>query len=407
MRNEDVLRTIYSARARYDRYQALYEALYKDVPAPLRKPRVISGPCGATPTVEVHANITTIGLEGFLRRSLKRTEVRRGRPPVATLSQVIAHPRYTALYDVTGKIIPESSIFVMPPNAPEAVKDKFRTAPEKELEPETIGISDLDVCNETVVFGGAPHAHFGHHLLDGMSRLWYHSTKPTLYLDALLKARKNPPFPSEYLALGRPRQIYDLQKPTLFARLILPEASVQNAFVIYGICDTEHRAIMRSALTQASRPVPSKIYLSRRGVANRKCHGEEELERRLSSHGFAIVRPETLPIVDQICIFNLADWIVGPSSSAFHNLLFMGRGASTKTVQFTWEKPDLRDVMIDRVKGHTSYFARTMSSEVAEGQITSTRIDVEQSLFVLQAIGALPKWQQRWSGLLFSDQWGS
>jgi capsular polysaccharide biosynthesis protein len=316
--------------------------------------------------------------------------LRAGPPPVARLSQVIAHPSYSALYDAEGKIIPESSIYVIPPNAPQSVKDKFSQSRELlQFEPQTIPTSDLERSSETVVFGGASHFHFGHHLLDGMSRLWFHSDEPTLYLDALPKMRGSHPFISEYRQLGRERRLYSLERPTLFANVVLPHASIQNGFLIYSNADAEHLAIAESASKRATSQVPSKVYLSRKAIGNRKCDGEEELEQRLSLHGFTIVRPETLLIADQISIFNSADWIVGAVGSAFHNVLFTRRGAQTRTVQFTWKKPDLRYAMIDRVKGHTSYYVRTMSCEIVGSKITSTQIDVEKSLSVLDAIGAL------------------
>jgi capsular polysaccharide biosynthesis protein len=222
-----------------------------------------------------------------------------------------------------------------------------------------------------------------------MSRLWYLSDEPTLFLDALPTVRGFHPFISEYRRLGRRRSLYNLERPTLFANLILPHASIQNGFLIYSNADAEHLAIMQSTIEEASAPATSKVYLSRKAIGNRKCHGEDEIEQRLTQYGFTIISPETLAIAEQISIFNSADWIVGSVGSAFHNVLFTQRGVQTKTVQFTWKKPDLRYLMIDRMKGHKSYYARTMTCEVVGDKIVSTQVDIEQSLSVLQVIGAL------------------
>jgi hypothetical protein len=359
--------------------------------AELRTPVVNYSASGGSLNVEVKDNVSVLSLNGILRQAVERSIVRPAPPPVETLSQVIADPRYTALYDANGTIIPESSLYSMPLNAPDTIRNKFRNSLEmQEFEPESINISELEACDETVVFGGAPHPHFGHHLVDGMSRLWYHSDRPTLYVNALSQARGDHSFISEYLALGRPRTFYNLEKPTLFAKVILPHAAIQNAFLIYDNADTEHLAIMQSALEKVPRRVPPKVYLSRRSVPDRKCHGEEELERRLSLHGFAIVSPETLPVVDQISIFNCADWVVGLTGSAFHNVLFTRRGGSTRTVQITAKKPNLRFLMIDRIKGQTSYYLRTAADEKVIGsKIITSRVDVEDTMSALQAIGAL------------------
>lgn len=343
-----------------------------------------------TANVEVHDNIAILNRQGMLKQARDRCEVLSGPPPVTTLSGVIADPRYTALYDASGKIIPQSSMYVIPSNAPDEIKYKFSNSDEiKSFEPDQIDVSDVVSCKQTIVFGGAPHDHYGHHILDGMSRLWHHSDNPTLYLEALSKSRGEPGFVSQLRALGRPRESFDLRVPTLFDAVLLPHASIQNGFRIYDDADSEHLEIMESALKHVSRDVPSKVYLSRHDVKNRRCHGEKELQRRLLANGYAIVKPETLSIPDQIALFNQADWIVGAMGSAFHNLMFTSRGATTKTVQFIWKKPALRFLLVDRVKGQTSYYARTMSDESTDHKVLSTTIDVEESLTILEYIGAL------------------
>lgn len=345
---------------------------------------------GAAPTFQAFENIRVHGDSTLVKKISKRTDVISGQPPVVWLSRVIAHPAYTGLYDETGALIPDSSIFVMPPNAPQFVRDKFQVNP-KGYEPRNIDVSDLVESDTDVVFGGAAHAHYGHQLLDGLNRLWFHCDLPTLYLDAHLQIHGNKPHVQELLTLGRPRTIYQLSRPTLFKRVLMPHSAIQSAFTIYSNADCEHLHIANSALEQAKRPVARKIYLSRRGVANRTCHGEEELEQRLSDCGFDIIRPETLPVIEQIALFNRAKWIVGPGGSAFHNILFKKRGRRVRTVQLTWLPPNLRYPLIDRIKGHRSFYAQTMVVEAHdEGpRFNETRLDIDRTMAVLRSIGAL------------------
>jgi hypothetical protein len=348
----------------------------------------LTGVVAEHPKFEVDDNLTMFGVDGFLRRARKRVIVSAGRPAISRLSRVIAHPQFTALYDVDGQKIPETSMYVMPHNTPAVVRERFAKK-HQIFEPDTIDVSDLATCGKTIAFGGAPHAHFGHHLLDGMSRLWHQSEVPTLFLDGHLDFFGHSSFVSEFRALGRPRVRVDLGRPTLFTDVISPHASIQNQFRIFINADSEHLAIATAALRRARRPFAAKVYLSRQGLENRNCEGEEELESVLSQRGFQIVRPEQLPIIDQISLFNRANWIVGQMGSAFHNVLFAPRGARSRIVQFTWGKPNLRYPMIDRIKGHRAYYARTMEPEMINEKPVSMQLNVEQSLAVLQEIGAL------------------
>lgn len=65
-----------------------------------------------------------------------------------------------------------------------------------------------------------------------------------------------------------------------------------------------------------------RIYLSRRGQKGRPLLNEAELEDRLSGCGFHIVRPETLPLSDQIRIIRDARIIVCPGGSGLFSTVF-------------------------------------------------------------------------------------
>jgi len=339
-------------------------------------------------TVEHDANITTLGLEGWLHKARKQTRVSPNRPPVIPITNAVAHPGYTALYDTDGRRIPDTSMYVMPLNSPAGVVEKFIKA-RAPFEPERIDLPALANSDQKIVFGGASNSHFGHHLTDGLSRAWFHSARPTLHLDAHPDMLGQREFISTYRSLGRPRTLYTLEVPTLFAEVIVPMPSMQHSFRIYDNADTEHLAISANALELAVRPVAPKVYLSRSGVSNRRTDGELELESELRRRGFDIVSPETLSIPDQIAIFNRAEWVVGSMGSAFHNVFFSQRGAPTKTVQFTWGKPNLRYMMIDWIKGNKSYYALTMDAQYVDGDVVSTRLRVEDSLAALRKFGAL------------------
>ena len=70
---------------------------------------------------------------------------------------------------------------------------------------------------------------------------------------------------------------------------------------------------------------PNRIYLSRRGVADRKLMNEAEVEATFQRHGFTIVRPETISVQEQIALVSNALLVAGPTGSGMFNLAFQGR----------------------------------------------------------------------------------
>jgi capsular polysaccharide biosynthesis protein len=70
-----------------------------------------------------------------------------------------------------------------------------------------------------------------------------------------------------------------------------------------------------------------KIYVSRHGNPKRIFQSEEKLESALRGRGFEIVRPETMPVREQIALFAGSAVIVGCAGSAMSNTLYCTRGA--------------------------------------------------------------------------------
>jgi capsular polysaccharide biosynthesis protein len=71
--------------------------------------------------------------------------------------------------------------------------------------------------------------------------------------------------------------------------------------------------------------LPSRIYLSRKGVKTRRLDNESDVERVFERHGFTIIRPETLRVEKQIALMANALLVAGPSGSGLFNLAFQGR----------------------------------------------------------------------------------
>lgn len=69
-----------------------------------------------------------------------------------------------------------------------------------------------------------------------------------------------------------------------------------------------------------------RLYLTRRGMSNRRIVNEAELELELASYGFETIAPETLSLLDQVKLFSEAEIVIGAHGAALTNLVFAPDG---------------------------------------------------------------------------------
>jgi capsular polysaccharide biosynthesis protein len=128
------------------------------------------------------------------------------------------------------------------------------------------------------------------------------------------------------------RQHFDLLGITP-TELSEPIYSIRRATFTSGIKGALHNPnmyfhVLRDAQTSRARldqDHPLKIYISRQGQ-KRPFLSEPQLETALIERGFCIVRPETIPVSEQIAHFRSADVIVAPTGAALANWLYAKSG---------------------------------------------------------------------------------
>lgn len=76
-----------------------------------------------------------------------------------------------------------------------------------------------------------------------------------------------------------------------------------------------------------------RVYLSRRGLAQRYMIGERALEAELVRRGFTIARPETMRVAEQIALVRGAQTLIAPAGAALANALFLPPGAQVFEIQ--------------------------------------------------------------------------
>ncbi|HWY14548.1 MAG TPA: glycosyltransferase 61 family protein [Rhizomicrobium sp.] len=205
---------------------------------------------------------------------------------------------------------------------------------------------------------GARAAHYGHFLLETLCRAWAwekygEGAVPILqhawYLD----------FARDLFALvpGLTKRIEVVAAPTRFANITVPFPGFVCAHAAY----TEFKAMcMRMAESVLPRSAPmteQPLFLSRAGLpdlSRRRILGTRRLEEFLERQGFLVIRPETLPVYEQIALFNRHKWIVAPLGSACHTRLFSCR--PTNLLMLTKKRFNPNYMLCDQLSEGTAHY---------------------------------------------------
>lgn len=180
------------------------------------------------------------------------------------------------------------------------------------------------------LYGGVMMPHYGHFLLESLSRLWAAKAFPDLPIVwQLVRATRRPkPWQMEVLDIAGidRKRIVLLRRPMAFRTLLDADQGVRlNRFF--------HPAQIAALASYPFRePNRSKrVWLSRSrlpGVAGRVVD-EIALEARLAGIGWTIVYPEQLTVREQLVVMADAWLLAGFIGSAFHTVV-LGRDVQTK-----------------------------------------------------------------------------
>ncbi len=189
---------------------------------------------------------------------------------------------------------------------------------------EDITIDDIEKKHKKALFLGACNAHWGHFLIEGLSRVWaiLETDKYKDYEFCYCLREKNS-FPSYmrevFHLLGIDSdKIKIIEQPTQYDEIAIPQISSKiNSFW------TDEYATTINKIKSNVNPVKGgKYYLTRTAYID-NIIGEPNLEDIFRKNGYQIVSPEQLSVTEQISIFSGADEIASISGTTAHNMVFM------------------------------------------------------------------------------------
>jgi hypothetical protein len=177
--------------------------------------------------------------------------------------------------------------------------------------------------NINVIFLGAFHPHFGHFILESISRLWIFLESSYSDFEYVYISEKD--ISIDYLKLIQLfgidiSKLRRITEPTTFSRIIIPEMSL----CLHSHYHLNYKKIINK-ITEKIPSIPSNkiYYLSRRNIKNSRVFGEITIEYILKKLNVEFIYPESLSIIDLIHKLKSCKKIIAISGTNSHNSIFM------------------------------------------------------------------------------------
>lgn len=241
------------------------------------------------------------------------------------------------------------------------------------------------------VYAGRYVTHFGHIMLETMTRLWpdvdYHAYDHLLtipkFVDQSWTGQRSVLFDQMVSLAGAPTdRVTVAVERVLCDELLVPSSPFRVAVaadprfldVFDRIGDHVEREVYRSDLGH----LPRRIYLSRSKVDKRRVKGqrsadnEPAAEALFARNGFEIIHPQTLPLTEQVALCRYADVLAGCDGSALHLAMFSRPGARMLAVD---SRVVPNQFLIDQARGLDAVHLWAGTQE-SERRVTSWTIDL-------------------------------
>lgn len=205
-------------------------------------------------------------------------------------------------------------------------------------------------CDQDVVFLGALSAHYGHFILEGLSRLWpYLESGNQNFKAAYISEHGDCRFLDFFILFGlRPEQLLRVDSPTKFKTVIIPEQSIR----LHDFYHPYYKKIIdkiKSAVAPKLSAAPKKIFFSKRDSNSNRAGGESYIENVFSSAGYSIFSPERMGAYETISLLSGCEEFVASSGTNAHNSIFLPDGAQVVCINRSAHFHPIQS-MIDRMK---------------------------------------------------------
>ena len=225
--------------------------------------------------------------------------------------------------------------------------------------------ADIEAIDQTLLYGGSVHRHFGHFLLSILPRYWNRVRETRSYVKIVMHCEGG--F-QQWLDIPFVREIFatleltaddfvTFPRPARIKRLIVPEPSFQELSQIHEAFAALGDHVGRALVTGKPSIGHDIVYLSK----ERLTHGvwsvrnEHVFVEALRKKGVAVIYPECLPLAEQLRIFRDSKVIVGLMGSALHLSALCDEPKRIIAIGHNHVVPS-NFALLDKVRGNTSAY---------------------------------------------------
>ena len=195
--------------------------------------------------------------------------------------------------------------------------------------------------DEKVVYCGYLVNHWGHFLIEGITRLWYFMEGDTTVDKYVffVDENENREVKGNYLEFLKLLKIWDkleiINKPTTYREVIVPELGIQCRKAYTPKLLKVFDAIADNVVPDPNWETPEKIYYSRSQLAKGMPFefGFASLDNFFEKNGYTILYPEKVPLGRMIHYIRNSKVVASLSGSLPHNMLFAKQGQKVEIVE--------------------------------------------------------------------------
>jgi Glycosyltransferase 61 len=213
--------------------------------------------------------------------------------------------------------------------------------------------SSMDYIDETVVFIGALPKHYGHYILEGLSRLWFFLESSNLKYKCVYISDAGDDRFSDFLKIFglSMERVVRIAKPTIFKEVIVPEQSIQ----LHDYYCKEYKQTIDNIMTGIQPVVNEKVYFSKRERRNDRAIGEAPIESVLANNGYAVYFPESMSVAETLSVLKGCNIFLATSGTNIHNSVFLRDGATSVCLSRSAHFHPIQ-IMIDRMRALNSIY---------------------------------------------------
>lgn len=255
----------------------------------------------------------------------------------------------------------------------------------------------------THLYAGIGRAHFGHFLLEGVTRHWalaQHKVDSVVYAPMPGTRMRFGSGPlselHDLLSGGAPPTV--LTEPTRIERLIVPQQGIGHGDLLVGT--PEFNSYAQPRLQALGAEGPERIYISRSALRARKARMDQEdlIERRLARAGYTIFHPQQHSFAAQCQAYRAARQIVGPDGSPFHLVAMVARADAQVGIILRRNRPEMLERLGRQITAFTGNAPtcinavlpmRAQRKLVGDDPKAPTPLDLDKVFSELQAAGFL------------------